>query len=249
MTKASQPNHAGADAVQLDSIRDAARAFRETLKEAKVEKVYWYFSEKAGGYVQLRGDVAFVQTVIDEFDPTVATFSVEAPEAVTTVDGEPTGTRFDAKVNLRDGSVVFREYKRSEEMHDPSPRTQAQLKAQEAAAAAQGARYEIRTDVHVRRLVPRFWNCLVFLGWQNRSRGVVDVPSVTAFFDFTKERTCATLAELLSLEGADPAITLRTLSHEVARGAIKANLDSPLTRKSVFYWGINKIRGKITHKL
>lgn len=225
---------AGIDAANLSQILDAAQAFREQLPNSKIEKSYWYHSPKARSFITVRGDVAFFHTILDEFDPAIAWFAVEEPSAIETADGEPAKSRFDARLRLRGGGEVWREYKRSEQLKSQSERVRLQLEVQRKAAEVAGAKYEIRTEKGLPQRSVRFWNCLALLGWVNRARGVTDEQSTRSFVNFFSLRTCASLEDILAIPNADPALSLRAVGQYVADGLLKIDFDRPLTRLTVF---------------
>lgn len=224
----------GLDADDGRGIREAAAAFRDLVQETHIEKVYWYWSIKAHQYVEVRGDTALMMLVLDEFDPNVVRIEVEAPTAVESVDGEPTGTRFDATVTHRDGSTVLKEAKRKEALEGGDARTTHQIEAQRQAAARRGATYELVIDETLRRRAVRFWNCLALLGWFNRGRGISTSSEEKALQSYLDGKSGARLEELLALPDLDPALVLAVLARQAAFGALHVDLNRPLTRRSYF---------------
>lgn len=224
----------GVDADLLRGIMEAASAFRELVQGSPKEKLYWYWSPKAGDYVEIRGDTAFMMTILDEFDPQVMRIEVEAPEQVIEVEGEATGIRYDSRVFLHDGTQLWKEAKRADDAANPDNRTKHQLDAEKSAAAKAGAKYRLVKDTDLRRHHVRFWNSLALLGWINRVRGVSSFEAEQALNRFMEGKSGCALEDLLAIEGADPAIVLGLIARRVAFGTLSVDLSRRLTRKSIF---------------
>lgn len=117
----------------------------------------WYvYSPKARADVVLRSDVEFGHFLLVESDANIVHVDYSPEKRIARIASVEYGTIVDAELTLRDGTRVWREVKRSEDVEQGAQtRANLQLMVQMKAAAFAGVTHELITDKQVFAQPPR----------------------------------------------------------------------------------------------
>lgn len=178
----------------------------------------------------LQSDVALFHWALLESDPTIASYELEAPSLATKVSGETVGTRFDAAVTFRDGSIAWDEVKATLESNDP--RHKIQLQAQTQLAAEHGAQYRLFAEANLRPHTTRIWNCLRMLQVLQAAQAFSVARARTSVLSLLASEP-ATIGTLRRIDQGDEGLNLAAIFGLFLETAIVGDIDSaPLTDRT-----------------
>lgn len=216
-----------------DQILDAAAELWAVLKEETACKLYFIYLEKAGTYSTLCGEVAFLQTLLDELDPQVKYIYIEPVELGKASYRNSSPHWRDATIVYADGRVVWREYRRGDAVHPPSSNRADICAARTAAAAEAGAMYEVVTARNVARRIQECRICLTLIGNRNRCRGLNISRALAAVRAFAATRSCFTWGEATRLDGIDPAHAACAITKLYAERSVVLDVNKALSRETL----------------
>lgn len=184
--------------------------------------IWVFWSYKLRKVFLLPSDRAVCYFALLEGDSTVVSYELETPSLVTAVGNAIVGTRFDATVRYRDGSISWDEVKGDIDSRESEP--PLQLQAQKQLSAQHEIRYRLFTDDDFLPQMNRVWNCLRML----------QVLQAAQSFSVARPRTsvlsrlssgAATIGELKSLDQNDQALNLASVFGLMFESAITGDLD------------------------
>lgn len=196
------------------------------------------FSPKANADVVLRSDLEFGHFLLAESDPSVVKVDYAPQKRVAQAAGEAVGTIVDAEVTLRNGTVIWREIKCSEDVaHGTTTRANTQLMAQVQAAGLVGAMHEVLTEKEIYAQPQRTQNWLQVIPWLAQAREWPLYEFRLGVVALLNARRSVEFEDVLALGNVTTAaLYAAALFDRVQYGFILSDLDTlPFTACSRFY--------------
>jgi hypothetical protein len=206
------------------SAIDAIRA-----RKGHLSNIWIFESPKNACRFVIKGDVAFMATVLLEGNFNVARYVIEPPPVYAAIDGETRQTQLDATVLFADGHEEWWEFKRSD---DAGPhregRSRSQLSAQAQAAQAAGIRYRVVTEEDLLHKAILFDNWLTLCAAITRARGQPMYREVETLHRLLALHSTIALHALIHAIDVDPAIMLAVVAKALQQGTLLCDLESRL---------------------
>lgn len=216
-------------------IHQAPTTIRLAVAERghKLHNLWSVWSYKLQKSCLLPSDPALFHFALLESDLRVRSYELEAPSLAIRLNHEVVGTRFDAEVHFKDGTVAWDEVKGDVEAIDDAQ--QKQLEAQAKLAAAHQVLYRLFTINELKPHTTRVWNCLRMLQVLQAAKEF----SVAGARTLVLSRLCggvASIGELIETGGDDRGITLAAIFGLMLDGSVLGDLEStPLTLATKLY--------------
>lgn len=189
----------------------------------RLHNLWWLWSPKCKKFLTLPSDAALAHAALQEGDPDVIRYELEAPSYITQVAGITTGTRYDSTVYLTDGSKCWDEVKAEE--NAAAINDTEQIKAQRLIAQEHGTTYRLFTQKELKPKLNRIWNIL---------RGLQCIAAAQRF-QMSASNTVilahlnagpSTIGKVRLLGDGDEGINLAALFSLLFRGDVVTDLDS-----------------------
>lgn len=211
----------------LQKWADHIRVLPAIKERGRHKSNIWIFdSPKNNRRFIIKGDVAFIYSVLLEGDITVQSYVPEPPPVLASIDGEVRQTQLDAEIHLTNGAIEWWEFKR---LRDTGPgrtgRSKPQLSAQAQAASVAGVKYRVQSEEGLRGKEILFDNWLMLCAAITRCKYQTMPREEEAFLRQMNLHGAVRFGTLLNEGGLDPAYVTATVATLLQRGVIEADLE------------------------
>lgn len=216
-------------------IRNGVAKLREALTDGPILPNIWYFySNKNRTKLTLVGDVAFMQAVLLEGDPTVSAYSV-MPEYAENMWKGSYGR--DLLISVHGKYRYWYLCGRYENLiKSPSKNIKERFEKTRLSADKFNAEFHIRTERDLIGRTTEFWNWLTLCASMTRARGFSLEKECSTIFQYLEIHKSCTFETATRLSNVDHSLMIATIANGLAGGLIQCNLaKQPLNLDTEFY--------------
>jgi hypothetical protein len=196
-------------------------------------KLPYTYSPRMQCDVVLRSLLEFAHFVLAESDPQITKIDYAPEKQIANVQDDVLGTIVDAVVELKDGTIEWREIKHSGKL---DKRSEHQLQAQAEAAYREGVRYCRFSEKEIFACPQRIDNWIEVIAWLTSVRDRPSYEFDTAVADLLRRNGTVTIDEIQRLGRTRPESTcfVAAAFRKVQSGDYVSDLDfKPLTSKTI----------------
>lgn len=204
----------------LDEVRRRVSIFKP-LRTASRSNVYVFDSPKGNDRLVIAGDLPFMWALIAEAEPSITGYFLERCS-----DSETDARSLQMKVYYRDNRSELWRFINDEEI--VRQRKGAAVPAKDKPQPVSDSPFVNKGIVALRRKSKRIDNILLLCSMFNRARGSNVWYEARHLDETLYEKGESTLAELLRIDGIDPARMLAVIALRVLGGSVTTDLDSRL---------------------
>lgn len=193
--------------------------------------IWGVYSNKNNKLMTLLGDVTFIQAILLEGDPRVASYHVGGPAWLGgTVDQENDLGR-ELHIQYRDGTKEWFLCGRYENLiKSPGKVIKQHMAAREVAAAEEGVGFSVRTERDFSGRMTEFRNWLTLCAAMTRARDFSRDHEVAKLLELLDRHDVIPIKDALGIEGIDQALMIAGIAHWLANGQLHCDLKNhPIT--------------------
>lgn len=196
-------------------------------------KLTYAYSPRMGRDVVLHSQLEFAHFVLAESDPLIFKINYSPEKRISNIQDDVLGTIVDAEVELKDGTLEWREIKYSGKL---DKRSEHQWQAQAEAAFQHGIRYRRFTEKEIFVCPQRIENWIEVIAWLSAVRARPSYEFDIAVLDLLHQKGKVTVGEVQNLAGlrSDSACLVAAAFRKIQTGDFISDLDfNPLTSQTV----------------